>query len=160
MQLRTKVKKDPAADVAFATVAVREKDGAWEKCGFVAAEKGYTAEQSAARQKRLIGEHAVRLYPRLQAESAQLEFGLRRVERFVDNEPEEDGEGDFMIMGKCDSDKVSEKKIGFEGIADAATGYYCLYDGGKVKAGGGSGGSDSEMGITGGKKSGEKRTGL
>ena len=152
------MKKDPAAEVAFATVAVREKGRGWERCGFVAAEAGFTAEQSATRQKRLIGEHAVRLYPRLQADSVELEFGLRTVEGFVDNEPKEDGECDFAIMGKCDSDKVSEKKIGFEGIADAATGYYCLYDGGKVKAGGG--GSDAEMGITGGKKSGEKRTGL
>ena len=76
----------------------------------------------------------MRLFPRLKAGTSNLEFGLKRVVKFVDNEPDEDS-ADFEVFKEVETSSVSEKKIGFEGIADAATGYYCLYDGGKVKAG-------------------------
>ena len=76
--------------------------------------------------------------------------------RFVDNKPEATGD-EFVALSKIDED-VSEKKVGFEGIPDPTTGYYCMYSSGKLM--GEAGRSDAEMGITGGKKSGEKRTGL
>lgn len=143
--------------VAFAEVAVRFDGEAWSPVGFVGAE-GVSVEAAVTRQKRLIAEHAQRIYPAMRATGGggAFEWGFKSISAFIDNKPEASDE-EFVGLAKIDGD-VSEKKVGFEGIPDAATGFYCMYSSGKLM--GDAGKSDAEMGITGGKKSGEKRMGL
>ncbi|GMH87760.1 hypothetical protein TrVE_jg2824 [Triparma verrucosa] len=158
LKLRGKVKKEGrVAGVAFAEVAVRFEGEDWSPVGFVGAD-GVSVEAAATRQKRLIAEHAQRIYPAMRAtgETSALQWGLKSITAFVDNKPEATSD-EFVALSKIDED-VSEKKVGFEGIPDPTTGYYCMYSSGKLM--GEAGRSDAEMGITGGKKSGEKRTGL
>jgi hypothetical protein len=100
--------------------------------------------------KRLIADHALRLYPGSVTPAAlkTLRWGVAAL-----------GSSDYKEVQEKEMVKAEPKTVGFEGLCDPATGFFCKYDGGKI-VGEDKGGSDSSMGITGGKKSGEKRTGL
>ena len=82
-------------------------------------------EVAIARQRALIAEHSKRLYVIEIPSDAVLEWGVRG-----------DGEeGEWSVVDKSKGDgaaKGIEKKIGFEGISDDATGFYCYYHEGRV----------------------------
>ncbi len=121
------------------TVGVRirgDDDGAgwgeWMEVGRVRSEDENLADAAIARQRALIAEHSKRLYPVQIPPNAILEWGYR-----TDIEEDGDGGGDavWAVVDKKKGDDVPagfEKRIGFEGISDKATGYYCFYNEGRI----------------------------
>jgi hypothetical protein len=110
----------PAADVA-----ARLPASAWRRVGSVAS-AAHALPLAAARQKRLIGEHACRLFPELTSRQRELEFGVGK------------GEGEWEVLAGLDKGEVAgvpADEVGFEGVEDPATGYYCLYKQGKLVSG-------------------------
>ena len=107
------------------TVGVRIKgDGDandWLEVGRVRSANGKYTEIAVARQRALIAEHSKRLYPVQIPANAVLEWG------YIDGE-------DWKVMEKSNDDAPNgiEKQIGFEGISDKASGFYCYYHEGRV----------------------------
>ena len=109
------------------TVGVRIQDDSsaneWMEVGRVRSINDEYTEVAVARQRALIAEHSKRLYPvKLPANSA-LEWG------YISDE------GEWTLVDKAkgdDAEKGIEKKMGFEGIADKATGFYCYYHEGRI----------------------------
>lgn len=107
-------------------VAVRkDDDGAWKATGRVCLAEGVSAQGAVTRQRALIEEHGKRLHLALasQAGKALLQVGYRPA----------DG-ADFAPVGKKGADDVpvDDAEIGFEGLPDPASGYYCSYKDGKL----------------------------
>mmetsp|Transcript_8164 Transcript_8164/g.14803 ORF Transcript_8164/g.14803 Transcript_8164/m.14803 type:complete len:217 (+) Transcript_8164:141-791(+) len=123
---------DLAKTTKCATVGVRikseneETTNEWMEVGRVRSEND-EIEVAIARQRALIAEHSKRLFIVEIPSDAVLEWGVRG-----------DGEeGEWSVVDKSKGDgaaKGIEKKIGFEGISDEATGFYCLYHEGRVIA--------------------------
>jgi len=89
-------------------------------------------EMAIARQRALIAEHSKRLYVLQIPEDSILEWGMKR-----SGEEEEGEEEVWTVVDKSSGDdapKGIEKRIGFEGISDEATGFYCYYHEGRVIA--------------------------
>lgn len=109
------------------TVGVRIKgEDEWMEVGLVRSLDENT-EVAIARQRALIAEHSKRLYVVQIPENAVLEWG------YVSG-GEDDGK-EWTVVDKSKGDDAPngiEKKIGFEGISDAATGFYCYYHEGRV----------------------------
>mmetsp|Transcript_29912 Transcript_29912/g.63555 ORF Transcript_29912/g.63555 Transcript_29912/m.63555 type:complete len:219 (+) Transcript_29912:122-778(+) len=111
------------------TVGVRMKgdggdNGDWMEVGRVRSENDEFTEVAVARQRALIAEHAKRLYPVQIPANAVLEWGYL---------PEENSE--WAVVDKSKGDEAPagiEKKMGFEGISDKATGFYCFYHEGRI----------------------------
>lgn len=111
------------------TVGVRikgdgDKNGDWMEVGRVRSENDEFTEVAVARQRALIAEHAKRLYPVQIPANAVLEWGYL---------PEEKSE--WAVVDKSKGDEAPagiEKKMGFEGISDKATGFYCFYHEGRI----------------------------
>ena len=107
------------------TVGVRIKGGDdandWLEVGRVRSANNEYTEIAVARQRALIAEHSKRLYPVQIPANAVLEWG------YID-------EGDWTVMDKSKDDAPNgiEKQIGFEGISDKASGFYCYYHEGRV----------------------------
>ncbi|KAJ1628755.1 hypothetical protein T492DRAFT_841342 [Pavlovales sp. CCMP2436] len=109
---------------AVAEVAVRkDAEFEWKTVGRVCAVAELPAAAAAARQRALIEEHAKRIYLALLAEvgKAPLQVGVRVA----------DG---FELVGKEDRALVSSEQLGFEGLPDPRTGYYCHYDNGRLQS--------------------------
>ena len=116
-----------------ATVGVRiksedEETNKWMEVGQVRSEND-EYEVAIARQRALIAEHGKRLHVIEIPSDAVLEWGVLR------------GDGDgkegeqWSVVDKSKGGgaaKGIEKKIGFEGIPDDATGFYCHYHEGRV----------------------------
>ncbi|KAL3811413.1 hypothetical protein ACHAXA_005314 [Cyclostephanos tholiformis] len=118
------------------TVGVRIKNdgvnggGEWMEVGRVRSEDDMHTDAAVARQRALIAEHSKRLYPVQIPPNAILEWGYR-------SDSEEGGDADavWVAVDKSRGDDAPsgfEKKIGFEGISDKATGYYCFYNEGRI----------------------------
>ncbi|KAJ1628757.1 hypothetical protein T492DRAFT_141147 [Pavlovales sp. CCMP2436] len=100
-------------------VAVRkDAESEWKTVGRVCAVAELPAAAAAARQRVLIEEHGKRVHLGVMAEmgKAPLQVGVRAA----------DG---FELVGKKDRALVSsDEQLGFEGLPDTRTGYYCHYD--------------------------------
>jgi hypothetical protein len=71
----------------------------------------------------LLMQHAKRLYPLLISAKAQIEWGYSADTSGSDNEDT------YVVVDKSVLDEASagiEKLIGFEGVPDPATGFYCV----------------------------------
>jgi len=159
-KLKAKSQWDRYADLKQCkkvTVGVRIKGdagggvaGEWMEVGRVRSEDDGNTEVAVARQRALIAEHSKRLYPVQIPPNAILEWGyLSEDSSSVVGKEEEGGEGEegggdgvgggdavWVIVdksrGDVDAPAGIEKKIGFEGISDKATGYYCFYNEGRI----------------------------
>jgi len=111
-------------------VGVRIKDDdEWLAVGRVKSKDSEYTEAAVFRQRAIIAEHAKRLFPIQLSSKKTLEWGYHT----GDEETNE-----WKIVDKsCMSTEVDglEKLIGFEGRPDPASGFYCVYDGGRLKLG-------------------------
>lgn len=106
--------------------------GEWMEVGKVKSENNGDAEVALVIQRALVAEHAKRIYPVQVPPNAVVEWGY-----LVESEEDSDDDGEWSVADKSkgdDAPKGIEKKIGFEGKPDAATGFYCYYHGGRVVA--------------------------
>ncbi|KAL7536009.1 hypothetical protein ACHAXR_006866 [Thalassiosira sp. AJA248-18] len=94
----------------------------WMEVGRVRSADDDNAEVAVAMQRALIAEHSKRIYPVQIPANAVLEWGYMSGEEWV---VVDKSKGD-------DAPKGVEKKIGFEGISDKATGFYCYYHEGRI----------------------------
>ena len=109
--------------------------GEWMEVGRVRSEDESLADAAIARQRALIAEHSKRLYPVQIPPNAILEWGYRTDSAEDDGGGDGGGEAIWAAVDKRRGDDVPpgfEKKIGFEGISDKATGYYCFYNEGRI----------------------------
>lgn len=100
----------------------------WMEVGKVRSENDEHTLVAIARQRALIADHAKRLYPVKVPANAVLEWGYVM-------EGDGEGENSWVTVDKAsgaDAPKGIEKKFGFEGISDKASGYYCYYSEGRV----------------------------
>ncbi|VEU43131.1 unnamed protein product [Pseudo-nitzschia multistriata] len=117
-------------------VAVRIKEGGsdeWLEVGRVKSKDNKFIEAAVFRQRAIIAEHAKRLYPVQLSSKKSLEWGYKSSE-----EAEETTE--WKAVDKSSMNEVVEldgfeKVIGFEGRPDPSSGFYCVYDGGRLKIG-------------------------
>ncbi len=103
-----------------------EDEADWMEVGKVRSENDEHTLVAIARQRALIADHAKRLYPVKVPANAVLEWGY-----FLEGEEE----NSWVTVDKAsgaDAPKGIEKKFGFEGISDKASGYYCYYSEGRV----------------------------
>jgi hypothetical protein len=117
----------------------------WMEVGRVRSVDNAHTEVAIARQRALIAEHSKRLYPLLIPTNAMLEWGyISAGEKKVIDGSDEDNDAITPVWTTVDIKAISntevitaneeniEKKIGFEGIPDRATGYYCFYNQGRI----------------------------
>ncbi|KAL7542950.1 hypothetical protein ACHAWF_007284 [Thalassiosira exigua] len=132
-KLKAKSQWDRYADLKKSqkvTVGVRIKgDGdssnEWMEVGRVRSEGDEYTEVAIARQRALIAEHSKRLFMVQIPANSVLEWG------YLDG----DENGEWVAVDKSKGDDAPsgiEKKIGFEGLPDKATGFYCYYHNGRV----------------------------
>lgn len=137
-KLKPKTQWDRYADLKQCTkvrVGVKlsgEEDGHdWMEVGKVRSENDEHTLVAIARQRALIADHAKRLYPVQIPANSVLEWGYIT---------EEDGDDDDTsttwvavdVKSSGETPKGIEKKFGFEGISDKASGFYCYYSEGRV----------------------------
>jgi len=106
-----------------------EEDADWLEVGKVRSENDEHTLVAIARQRALIADHAKRLYPVKVPANSVLEWGY-----FLEGEEEGDNSS-WVTVDKAsgaDASKGIEKKFGFEGISDKASGFYCYYSEGRV----------------------------
>lgn len=99
-------------------------DGEWLSVGYVnVKDDADDVTLAVSRQRSLIAEHAKRLHPLSVLAKDKIEWGYS------------DANGEWQAVASISEyPKNFEKKIGFEGIGDPASGYYCHYKDGKVVA--------------------------
>lgn len=113
-------------------VGVRIKgddSGEWMEVGRVKSKDSQYTEAAVFRQRAIIAEHAKRLYPLQFSSKKTLEWGYHSGD---------DENVEWKLVDKtavADAVEGLEKLIGFEGRPDPASGYYCVYDGGRLKLG-------------------------
>eukprot|EP00591_Stephanopyxis_turris_P006578 CAMPEP_0195508684 /NCGR_PEP_ID=MMETSP0794_2-20130614/1824_1 /TAXON_ID=515487 /ORGANISM="Stephanopyxis turris, Strain CCMP 815" /LENGTH=242 /DNA_ID=CAMNT_0040635707 /DNA_START=109 /DNA_END=837 /DNA_ORIENTATION=+ len=114
------------------TVAVRvigdgEERGEWLKVGRVKSEKDEFTEVAVAKQRALIAEHSKRLFPLkvLPKDRVEWAYTSEESDEWTQVVPKDVGE-------EAQNQAGIEKKIGFEGIGDPATGFYCHYSEGRL----------------------------
>mmetsp|Transcript_40365 Transcript_40365/g.49174 ORF Transcript_40365/g.49174 Transcript_40365/m.49174 type:complete len:234 (+) Transcript_40365:101-802(+) len=96
----------------------------WLNVGYVKSEGDEFRDVAVARQRALIAEHAKRVHPLKVSQKDALEWG------YYDDEAES-----YIVVSKdvCnDAPDGIERKIGFEGIADPTSGFYCHYYEGRI----------------------------
>jgi len=104
------------------TVGVRV-DGSeeWMTVGYVRSKDDAFSKYAVARQRALIAGHARKLNPIKVAPKSTLEWGAIISDEWTTISKEE-----------ANNDSVSDKEIGFEGLCDPNTGFYCHYKDGKI----------------------------
>jgi len=103
-----------------------EERSEWLKVGRVKSEGDEFTELAVAMQRGIIAEHAKRLLP--------LQVRPKDVVEWAYCEDDDDDDK-WILVNKdvCDDAPTGvEKKMGFEGLPDAATGFYCHYDQGRL----------------------------
>lgn len=119
------LKKSAAISVGVRVVKGDER-GDWLKVGRVKSVGDEFTELAVAMQRGLIAEHAKRLLPLQVLPKDVVEWAYIK-----DN----DGEEEWVLISKdiCDDAPSGvEKKMGFEGLPDPASGFYCHYDQGRL----------------------------
>lgn len=117
----------------------------WMEVGRVRSVDNAHTEIAIARQRALIAEHSKRLYPLLIPSNAILEWGYISAgeKKVIDGSDDGNNDGgdaitsvwttvDIKAISNTANEENIEKKIGFEGIPDRATGYYCFYNQGRI----------------------------
>eukprot|EP00520_Triparma_pacifica_P010658 CAMPEP_0118654422 /NCGR_PEP_ID=MMETSP0785-20121206/12388_1 /TAXON_ID=91992 /ORGANISM="Bolidomonas pacifica, Strain CCMP 1866" /LENGTH=213 /DNA_ID=CAMNT_0006547095 /DNA_START=233 /DNA_END=874 /DNA_ORIENTATION=+ len=163
LKFLTTHKKDTTLGYNFGTCVIRTPSSKkWIKVGYVAALPGVDVSDAVMVQKRIIFEHARRLQPGnfVNGGKTDVEWGVLKGRGDGNREDQGGGEDyeEAEVITKFKKVDAGVGEVGFEGMPDPATGFFCKYDKGKIIETGKR--SDGEMRITGGKKSGEKRTGL
>ncbi|GKY91937.1 hypothetical protein MPSEU_000165300 [Mayamaea pseudoterrestris] len=115
--------------VTTVNVAVRrEADGEWFTVGAVRSASDVNIAAAVARQRSLIADHARRLHPLQISKQDKVEWGYSPQQNNVST----DGASWSVVDTKTIAmESGLEKKIGFQGQEDPASGYYCLYNGGR-----------------------------
>jgi len=134
-KLKAKTQWDRYADLKQCKkvrVGVRSQDGDWMEVGRVRSENDEHTLVAIARQRALIADHAKRLYPVQIPTNSVLEWGYV----MEDNDNGDDASSATWVAvdksSGADAPKGIEKKFGFEGISDKASGFYCYYSEGRV----------------------------
>ncbi|KAK1738669.1 hypothetical protein QTG54_010699 [Skeletonema marinoi] len=133
-KLKAKTQWDRYADlkqckkviVGVKIVGGEEEEADWLEVGKVRSDNDEHTLVAIANQRALIADHAKRLYPVKVPANSVLEWGY-----FLEGEEE----GSWVTVDKAsgaDAPKGIEKKFGFEGISDKASGFYCYYSEGRV----------------------------
>jgi hypothetical protein len=117
----------------------------WMEVGRIRSVDNAHTEIAIARQRALIAEHSKRLYPLLIPMNAMLEWGYISAgeKKVIDGSDDGNNDGgdaitqvwtivDIKAISNTANEENIEKKIGFEGIPDRATGYYCFYNQGRI----------------------------
>mmetsp|Transcript_12230 Transcript_12230/g.34964 ORF Transcript_12230/g.34964 Transcript_12230/m.34964 type:complete len:220 (+) Transcript_12230:120-779(+) len=123
-------KREPKIQVA---VRIKDEDSdEWLVVGRVKSKDNKYTEAAVFRQRAIIAEHAKRLYPIQLSSKKTLEWGY--------NSSDDEETTEWKTVDKSSMDTVEvldgfEKLIGFEGRPDPSTGFYCVYDGGRLKLG-------------------------
>eukprot|EP00560_Eucampia_antarctica_P001139 CAMPEP_0197831902 /NCGR_PEP_ID=MMETSP1437-20131217/12663_1 /TAXON_ID=49252 ORGANISM="Eucampia antarctica, Strain CCMP1452" /NCGR_SAMPLE_ID=MMETSP1437 /ASSEMBLY_ACC=CAM_ASM_001096 /LENGTH=153 /DNA_ID=CAMNT_0043435027 /DNA_START=217 /DNA_END=678 /DNA_ORIENTATION=+ len=118
------LKKSTGVNVAVRVVG--KSDAEWLTVGRVKSNNDEFTAEAVALQRALIAEHSKRLLPLKVAAKDLLEWAYcnEGSEEWVSVDPKDDS----LNLSVKDVDK----KIGFEGEADPASGFYCHYDNGKL----------------------------
>jgi Family of unknown function (DUF6523) len=117
----TNLKKETSFLVAVRVVG--EED--WLEVGRVKAKDNLQVEMAVAKQRVIIAEHSRRLFPLQIPKDSKVEWAIRQTE------PEEK----WILVDKSVLDTAPdglEKDVGFEGRPDPASGFYCLYNRGRL----------------------------
>jgi hypothetical protein len=133
--LKPKQQWDRFANLKSATafkVAVRvlnddNEDNEWYEAGKVKSQNDESTEIAAMVQRGIIAEHSKRLYPLKILPKDRVEWAYS-----TSSTPEQ---GDWILLNKDvakDAPAGIEKNVGFEGKPDAATGFYCHYENGRM----------------------------
>jgi len=99
----------------------------WLDCGWVKSQGSKYTSDAVFKQRVLIAEHAKRLFPVQLSTKKQLQWG-----HYSGNDDEE---GEWTVVDKSCIDAANEvnvKSIGFLGVPDPSTGFYCNYEGGRI----------------------------
>lgn len=103
-------------------------DGEWFETGNVKSENDESTEIAVAMQRGIIAEHSKRLYPLKILPKDRVEWAFS-----ASSTPEQ---GDWTLINVKEATKDSpagiEKTIGFQGKPDAASGFYCHYENGRM----------------------------
>lgn len=121
------LKKSSVFRAAVRVVKEGTDAGEWYEIGKIKSEGDESTELALMLQRRLIAEHAKRLYPLQFRAKDQVEWGFT-----AEAAPEQ---GDWTLGNKSaavDAPAGIEKKIGFEGKPDAGTGFYCHFKDGRL----------------------------
>lgn len=117
----TSLKKETSVLVAVRVVGQEE----WLEVGRVKSKDNSNIEAAVAKQRVIIAEHSRRLFPLQVAKDAKVEWAFRQTD------PEEQ----WVVVDKSvldGSPEGIEKDMGFEGRPDPASGFYCLYNRGRL----------------------------
>jgi hypothetical protein len=120
------LKKSQSVQVSVRVVQSNsDQNGEWLQVGRVKSENDEYTEAAIVMQRGIIAEHARRLYPLKILPKDTIEWG------YAASEEDET----MKVVDKSAIEMVNdgiEKKIGFQGKADPATGYYCHYENGRL----------------------------
>ncbi|CAJ1934717.1 unnamed protein product [Cylindrotheca closterium] len=124
--------KKTAASVAVGIRLVGEESPEWLSVGKVKSKDDELTAAAVAMQRGIIAEHGKRLFPLQVSKKSTVEWGYKEGDSDSDS-------GEWKVVdvkaSLIDVPDGFEKDIGFEGIGDPATGFYCVYDNGKLKVG-------------------------
>jgi Family of unknown function (DUF6523) len=115
------LKKETSVLVAVRVVGQED----WLEVGRVKSKDNASIEAAVAKQRVIIAEHSRRLFPLQVSKDAKVEWAYRQTE------PDEQ----WMVVDKSVLDGSPdgiEKDMGFEGRPDPASGFYCLYNRGRL----------------------------
>jgi len=132
LKIKPKAQWDRYTDmkkVPMVRVAVRKTDtDDWLEVGRVRAKDKVTTDIAVARQRALIADHARRLFPLQVSAKDKIEWAYWEGS---------DEDGSWVVVEKSAVEQAPEgveKLIGFEGRPDPASGFYCVFDNGRLKA--------------------------
>lgn len=117
------LKKEPIVRVAVQ----KDGDDEWLEVGRVRSKDNAFTEIAVAKQRALIAAHAHRLYPLQVSAKDKIQWAYWEGT---------DDDGSWTVVDKKAVEGAPdgiEKQIGFEGRPDPATGFYCVYDGGRLQ---------------------------
>eukprot|EP00526_Cylindrotheca_closterium_P024106 CAMPEP_0113628170 /NCGR_PEP_ID=MMETSP0017_2-20120614/14596_1 /TAXON_ID=2856 /ORGANISM="Cylindrotheca closterium" /LENGTH=187 /DNA_ID=CAMNT_0000538465 /DNA_START=139 /DNA_END=702 /DNA_ORIENTATION=- /assembly_acc=CAM_ASM_000147 len=111
---------------------VGEESAEWLSVGKVKSKDNEFTAAAVAIQRAIIAEHGKRLYPLQVSKKSTVEWGY-----MMQGDGDDDGEWTAIDVkaALADAPEGLEKDIGFEGTGDPATGFYCVYDNGRLKVG-------------------------
>ena len=115
------LKKETSVLVAVRVVG--EED--WLEVGRVKSKDNANIDVAVAKQRVIIAEHSRRLFPLQVSKDAKVEWAYMQM----------DPEQQWVVVDKSVLDEAPEgieKDIGFEGRPDPASGFYCLYNRGRL----------------------------
>ncbi|GMI61108.1 hypothetical protein ScalyP_jg2087 [Parmales sp. scaly parma] len=123
-----------AGDVKVANVAV-QFENKWFRTGSVCFQSACSLDYALMRSKRLVAEHARRLYPVEIPKDYEASLGVN-FENLSKGETTVNWEQFSSQISKEVFEETISKDLdhclGFEGVEDPKSGYYCLYDKGKL----------------------------